>query len=165
MRYLFAIALTLPLILAGCGAASDTAGTDVQAMPDDDVHATAMGGGSMGGMMGGLNTEITVDPEIAGAWSGIRVHVVDSETGDGQIFEVALGETLALGDSGLTLSADTFRLKRITRPYGSSSPRRASPTTKAGSSPRCRRSIRSRTTATRCCWSRAYPRSESLPVV
>ena len=108
MRYLFAIALTLPLILAGCGAASDTAGTDVQAMPDDDVHATAMGGGSMGGMMGGLNTEITVDPEIAGAWSGIRVHVVDSETGDGQIFEVALGETVALGESGLTLSADTF---------------------------------------------------------
>jgi hypothetical protein len=111
MRYLFTIALTLPLILTGCGAASDTAETDVQVMPDDDVHATAMDGptgGMMGGMMGGLNTEIALDPEIAGAWSGIRVHVVDSETGDGQIIEVALGETLALGDSGLTLSADTF---------------------------------------------------------
>ena len=107
MRYLLAIVLTLPLILAGCGAASDTAETDVQAMPDDDVHATAMDG-PMGGMMGGLNTEIALDPEIAGAWSGIRVHVVDSETGDGQIIDVALGETVALGDSGLTLSADTF---------------------------------------------------------
>ena len=107
MRYLFAIVLTLALILAGCGGAPDNAETDVQAMPDDDVHATATGG-PMGGMMGGLNTDIRLDPEIAGAWSGIRVHVVDSETGDGQIIDVALGETLALGDSGLTLSADTF---------------------------------------------------------
>lgn len=107
MRYLFAIMLTLPLILVGCGASSDTTETDVQAMPDDDVHATAMGE-SMGGMMGGLNTDIRLDPEIAGAWSGIRVHVVDSETGDGQIIEVILGDTVALGDSGLTLSADTF---------------------------------------------------------
>jgi len=107
MRYLFATALTLPLILAGCGAGSDTAETDVQTMPDDDVHATAMGE-SMGGMMGGLNTDIRLDPEIAGAWSGIRVHVVDLETGDGQIIEVALGETVALGESGLTLSAGTF---------------------------------------------------------
>jgi hypothetical protein len=107
MRYLFAIVLTLPLILAGCGAASDTAETDVQTMPDDDVHTTATGG-SMGGMMGGLNTDIRLDPEIAGAWSGIRVHVVDSENGDGHIIDVALGETVALGDSGLTLSAGTF---------------------------------------------------------
>ena len=108
MRYLFAIALTLPLILVGCGGSSDTTETAVQAMPDDDVHATDMGGGSMGGMMGGLNTEISLDPEIASAWSGIRVHLVDAETGDGQMVDVALGETVPLGDSGLTLSADAF---------------------------------------------------------
>jgi hypothetical protein len=107
MRYLFAIVLTLTLILVGCGASSDTAETDGQTMPDDDVHTTAMGE-SMGGMMGGLNTDIRLDPEIADAWSGIRVHVVDSETGDGKIIDVALGETMILGDSGLTLSADTF---------------------------------------------------------
>ena len=111
MRYLLAIALTLPLILAGCGAGSDTAETEVQAMPDDDVHTTAVDGpmgGMMGGMMGGLNTEIALDPEIAGAWSGIRVRVVDSETGDAQTIDIQLGETVALGDSGLTLSADIF---------------------------------------------------------
>ena len=107
MRNLFAIVLTLPIILSGCGAGPDTAETDVQTMPDDDVHATAMGE-SMGGMMGGLNTDIRLDPEIADAWSGIRVHVVDSETGDGKIIDVALGETMILGDSGLTLSADIF---------------------------------------------------------
>jgi len=108
MRYLFAIVLTVPFIFTGCGAAPDTGETDVQAMPDDDVHATAMGGDSTGGMMGGLNTDIRLDPEIVSAWSGIRVHVVDSETGNAQIIDVALGETMALGDSGLTLSADTF---------------------------------------------------------
>jgi hypothetical protein len=107
MRYLFAILLTLPLILSGCGAGSDTVPTEVQSMPDDDVHAAATGD-SMGGMMGGLNTEIELDPEIAGAWSGIRVHVVALEAAEGQIFDVALGETVVLGDSGLTLSADTF---------------------------------------------------------
>jgi len=107
MRYVLATVLTIPLTLSGCGAASDTSETDVQAMPDDDVHATAVGE-SMGGMMGGLNTDIRLDPEIASAWSGIRVHVVDSETGDGQIIDVVLGETVALGESGLTLSAATF---------------------------------------------------------
>jgi hypothetical protein len=107
MRHALATILTIPLILSGCGAGSDTVEPDLQAMPDDDVHATAIGE-PMGGMMGGLNTDIHLDPEIAGAWSGIRVHVVDSEIGNGQIIDVALGETVALGDSGLTLSADTF---------------------------------------------------------
>jgi len=108
MRSSSAITLALALILAGCGAGPDTPEADVQTMPDDDVHATAMGGGSIGGMMGGLNTDIRLDPEIANAWSGIRVHVVESETGDGKIIDAALGETVALGDSGLTLLADAF---------------------------------------------------------
>ncbi|MCW8984191.1 MAG: DUF2155 domain-containing protein [Thermoanaerobaculales bacterium] len=108
MRHLFATALIIPLILAGCGAGTDTAETDVQAMPEDDVHASAMGGGRGGGMMGGLNTDISLDPEIANAWSGIRVHVVDSETGDGQLIDVSLSETVVLGESGLTLSATAF---------------------------------------------------------
>ena len=107
MRYLFAIILTLPIVVAGCGAGSDIAETDVQAIPDDDVHTTALGG-PMNGMMGGLNTDILLDPEIAGAWSGIRVHVVDSETSEGLMIDIALGETAALGESGLTLSAGTF---------------------------------------------------------
>jgi hypothetical protein len=111
MRQLFVIVLALPLILAGCGAGSDTAPTETQAMPDDDVHAAAMGESmteSMGGMMGGLNTEIDLDPEIAAAWSGIKVHVVALDTREAQIFDVALGATVVLGDSGLSLTAETF---------------------------------------------------------
>ena len=111
MRHMLAIALAVPLILAGCGAGSETEQTEAQAMPDDDVRATAMGepiGESMGGMMGGLNTEIDLDPEIAAAWTGIRVHVVALDTRDGQIFDVAVGETVVLGDSGLSLTAEAF---------------------------------------------------------
>ena len=64
MRNLFAIVFTIPLILAGCGAGSDTTETDVQEMPNDDVRSAAMGE-SMGGMMGGLNTDIRLEPKIA----------------------------------------------------------------------------------------------------
>ena len=105
MRQYFVISLVL--VLAACGAGTDTEQAEVQAMPDDDVHATAVGG-PMGGMMGGLNTDISLDPEIAGAWSGIKVQVVDSETGQTEIFEVTLGESVVLGESGLTLSTDIF---------------------------------------------------------
>jgi hypothetical protein len=111
MRQMFAIVLTLPLILAGCGTGPDTETTEVEAMPEDDVHAAAMGDSmteSMGGMMGGLNTEIDLDPEIAAAWSGIRVHVVALDSQEGQIFDVTLGETAVLGDSGLSLTAEAF---------------------------------------------------------
>ena len=107
MRFLLATVLTVPLILAGCGAGSDTGETDVQTTPGGDVASSAAGE-SMGGMMGGVNTDISLDPEIADAWSGIRVQVVDSETGDVQIYDVPLGEAVALGDSGLTLSSDLF---------------------------------------------------------
>ena len=108
MRHLFAIALTIPFIFGGCGAGPETAEPEVGAMPNDEVHESAMGGGMGGGMMGGLNTAINLDPEIADAWSGIRVHVVESETGEAQIFDVVLGEVVSLGDSGLTLSANAF---------------------------------------------------------
>jgi len=107
MRQKFVIALALPLILAGCGAGSEPEATDAQAMPDDDVHAAAMAE-STGGMMGGLNTEIDLDPEIAAAWSGIRVHVVAMDSQEGEIFDVALGDTVVLGESGLSLTATTF---------------------------------------------------------
>ena len=107
MRFLLATVLTVPLILAGCGAGSDTAETDAQTVSGGDAPASAADE-SMGGMMGGVNTDISLDPEISDAWSGIRVQVVDSETGDVQIYDVPLGEAVTLGDSGLTLSSDLF---------------------------------------------------------
>ena len=101
------VALTLALIVAGCGAGTDSTGPEAQPVPDGDAHGMSTGS-PMGGMMGDLDTEIALEPEIAEAWTGIKVEVVDSETGDSQVIEVLLGESEVLGDSGLTLSTDTF---------------------------------------------------------
>ena len=111
MRNPIALVLAFHLIIAGCGVGDDTGqnetGQAAQPIQDCDTSPAAPGG-SIGDWMGGLNTEISLDPEIADAWSGIRVEVVDSETGDAQTLDIQLGEASALGDSGLTLSVDTF---------------------------------------------------------
>ena len=107
MRDLLVIATALTVALAGCGSDPDPVATDIQTMPDDDVHAGVMEA-PPGGMMGGLNTEIDLDQQIADAWTGIRVHVIDTQSGEAQMFDIALSESTSLGDSGLTLSADTF---------------------------------------------------------
>jgi hypothetical protein len=105
--------IPLVLFLAACGAQPETAG-DVAPdddlhrmtaeMPADDVHSTAMDE-AMGSP---LNTEITVAPEIAAAWSGVHVQIVEFETEDAQAFDISLGDTVELGNSGLTLTAVAF---------------------------------------------------------
>ena len=123
MRHSTIPVLALFLILAACGgqptgdqpetAANNEAVPDddihrmAAEMPSDDVHSTAMAGG-MGSAMGSLNTEVGILPEIADAWSGVRVQLVDIESGDAQRVDVQLGETVSLGSSGLTLTAQTF---------------------------------------------------------
>ena len=107
MRNLLVCALALTLGIAGCGTETDTPPAETQTMPNDDVHA-GVAGPPADGMMGGLNTEIDLSEEIAAAWSGVRVHVSDNESGEAEMFEIALGGTAPLGESGLTLSADTF---------------------------------------------------------
>jgi hypothetical protein len=105
--------IPLVLFLAACGAQPETAGDvapddDLHRMtaeiPADDVHSTAIDE-AMGSP---LNTEITVAPEIAASWSGVRVQVVEFETDDAQVFDISLGDTVELSDSGLTLTAVAF---------------------------------------------------------
>lgn len=79
-------------------------------MPDDDVHADAMGS-TMGGQMhqgGGVNAEITLDPEIADDWRAIRVRVVELASMEESFHVVGIGEQEPLGDTGLTLRAVAF---------------------------------------------------------
>ncbi len=101
------VALTLALIVAGCGAGTDSTGPEAQPVPDGDAHGMSTGS-PMGSMMSDFNTEIKIEAGIAETWMGIKVQVVDSESGEAQIFDVSLGESVILGDSGLTLSADSF---------------------------------------------------------
>jgi len=101
--------IPLVLFLAACGAQSETAGS---AAPDDDLHRTAaeMPADDMHStaMSEALNTELSLDPAIADAWSAIRIRLVDSESGDEQEFVVEIGQILELGDSGLSLAVQGF---------------------------------------------------------
>lgn len=112
MRNPFLSAIALMLLLTACGGqpagdqpevTSDT----VAEMPNDDVHSQATAG-AMGGPTGSVNTEVNLPPEIAAAWTGIRVRLIDSESGESALYDVPLGTATPLGDSGLILTARTF---------------------------------------------------------
>jgi hypothetical protein len=106
MRHPIALTLALVVTLAGCGAKPDSAAENLaveQTIPDNDANSPAMGG-----MMAGLNTDIAIDPDIINAWSGIRIRVIEIETGSEQTFESPLGAADLLGDSGLVLTVETF---------------------------------------------------------
>jgi hypothetical protein len=96
------IAAAASLLVAGCGsppaAPPQTAAAPPAAATSQAASATT----------GGLDSEIAVAPEIAGAWRAVRLRVVDAESGDEQLFEVALGGAELLGESGLVVSVEAF---------------------------------------------------------
>jgi len=100
----------------GCGGSTTPPADDVdttaaeRAMPDDDVHAGAMGSSMGGGMHQGpgINAEVSLDPEIADDWRAIRVRVVDLGTLEERAYEIPIGGEAPLGDTGLALRAVTF---------------------------------------------------------
>jgi len=100
------------LAAVGCGGSTTPPADDVETttanatMPDDNVHAGAVGGGMHQGA--GINAEISLDPDIADDWQAIRVRVVDLETMEESSYEIPIGEAVALGDTGLTLRAVSF---------------------------------------------------------
>ena len=97
-----------PVRTAGSAAPDDDLHRTAAEMPADDMHSTAMSEAMGGGMGGALNTELSLDPAIADAWSAIRIRLVDSESGDEQEFVVEIGQILELGDSGLSLAVQGF---------------------------------------------------------
>jgi len=87
-------------------AQAQTAGShDASAtMPDDATHQDAMGGQHASS----LKTDVTLPDDVRSAWSGVQVKLVDSTTKAETTYDVPLGQTVALGDSGLTLEAVAF---------------------------------------------------------
>jgi hypothetical protein len=109
------ILITL-LAALGCGGSATppadyvTAEATHDSMPADDVHANAMGAAVEDGMHqgGGINAEITLDPEIADDWRAIRVRVVELSSMEESFHDVVIGEEAPLGETGLTLRAVAF---------------------------------------------------------
>ncbi len=107
MRY---VALILLLVLSGCGGRSGSA-PDPAAAGDSNPRpsAAATSSESTAAMASAnFNTPATVAQEIAEAWSGVRILVVDRESGAEETFEIPLNGADLLGDSGLVLSAGVF---------------------------------------------------------
>lgn len=107
--------MALALAIAGCGgkkaaepgagaaqgaAAKTTAESQVASheMPNDQTHSQAMT----------MNREVRLDDSVRAAWSGIRVNVEDAKSGSSQSYDIPIGSTLPLGDTGLTLQAKAF---------------------------------------------------------
>ncbi len=117
MRNTQTLVLITLLAALGCGGSAtppadevDTAAAHDAVMPDDDAHSGAMGSAMDGEMHrgGGINAEITLDPELADDWQAIRVRVVELSSMEESFHDVSIGEEAPLGDSGLTLRAVAF---------------------------------------------------------
>jgi hypothetical protein len=107
MRHLTGLALSLALIAAGCG--GDAAVDRAPAKQDaTDTGAAAGAISAPAASLADMGAEVRVAPEIADAWSAVRIEIVDRDTDDAQVFEVPLGGADPLGDSGLVLAAETF---------------------------------------------------------
>lgn len=105
MRNRSALAPALLLMVWACGgqpavepdpaAAEDTAVESV-AEPTPDAGVTD------------FDVPATVPPEIAAAWVGVRIRVIERESGAEETFDIPLGGADLLGESGLVLSAGIF---------------------------------------------------------
>jgi hypothetical protein len=110
MRFPIALALAMLPMIISCGVGPDPAVDDpstAEGVPEDNPA-----GGTtdqfVGTGFGDLDTEIALAPEIAEAWTGVKILLIDKDSSDEQTFDVMLGGTEPLGDSGLTIGIDTF---------------------------------------------------------
>jgi len=113
--------ISLALVLPACGvkkpakaqqqpAAAEASHEASPKAPNDNLHKMAQG---MGGAMGGehnmaMNTAVKLSEAVRKAWSGIRVKVVEMKTGKAATYDVTIGASQPLGNSGLTLKAESF---------------------------------------------------------
>ncbi len=104
MRPAFAVAVVLTVVLTACGGSSSDSGTDSSA----GAVTGAQEPSSESPRSAGLDTQISLPPEIENAWSGIRIRVIRVEDQSSETFEVQLGGSTVLGESGLILSAESF---------------------------------------------------------
>jgi hypothetical protein len=110
MRFRIASALAILPMLIACGAKPAPRASQpstVESMPEEELDVTTTRQ-FMGVGFGDLDATINLEPEIVDAWTGVKILVIDNDASDEQTFDVMLGETELLGDSGLTIAVDTF---------------------------------------------------------
>ncbi len=98
----------LILVLSACGGQPPTEpGSTAPSGPQsaatqDPARLAVLAGGA------DFNTSANVDPDIASAWSGVRIRVIDRDGGTEEMFDIPINGAELLGESGLVLSAGVF---------------------------------------------------------
>ncbi len=88
------------LVIPGCGSpAPETTVPAVEGPPQNS---------SMADHSLGLNNSIHIDDAIRNAWSGATIQVEEIATTEKREFDIDLGDTIALGETGLVLEAKVF---------------------------------------------------------
>jgi len=108
MRSSIAVVILLTLTLIACGGSSGDSNTSSSSETNQGEVTGAQEPSSESPRSAGLDTELTLSPEIANAWKGIRVRVVRVDDQESETFDIEIGGSAVLGDSGLILSALSF---------------------------------------------------------
>lgn len=110
MRFRCACSPALILVLWACGG-QPAGDADSGAVREGGQHSTGAGPrrdqvGTAG--VSDFNAPAVVAPEIASAWSGVRILLVDRESGAEETFDIPLEGADLLGESGLVVSTGIF---------------------------------------------------------
>ena len=108
MRRVLITTLVTAVALAGCGRGDGEGGTAETAAPAPPTEARQGMEGMAPHAPMEVPTEVTLDEAVRAAWRGVRVKVVDLQSGESATHDLALGEAVPLGDTGLVATALVF---------------------------------------------------------
>lgn len=101
MRSAIILTLLISLSLVGCGS-DETDETSTDLAPPAVADTIGDPNHDMG-----INTEITLDDQIAATWRGAIIEISGPE-GEPERFDLTLGQAVTLGETGLTATALVF---------------------------------------------------------
>ncbi len=98
---LYALVLTLALGLAVAGCKKD----EEEILPEGDMPA-GMGTGS--NTMPQVPNQVMIPPDVAKTWKSVVLEVTDKDTREAKTYEIKIGGTAPLGNTGLTAFVEAF---------------------------------------------------------
>ena len=97
-RYLVLLTTAALFAMAGCGGKEDSAQS-----PHDTGEVPLESKPMMAGP-----AEVSISDEIKAAWKGIKVEIIDNETGKKEVVEINIGEDKLVEGTGLKVKAISF---------------------------------------------------------